>query len=396
MKNKRKICVVTGTRAEYGLLYMLMKLIKEDDNLQLQIIATCMHYAPKSGMTYKQIETDGFKIDYKLEMLLGNDSAVAISKSMGLATIGFADAFEILKPDLLVILGDRFEILTAAQVAMISRIPIAHLHGGEITEGLIDEAIRHAVTKMSHLHFVATQDYAKRVMQMGENKKFVFNYGAPGLDYIHSVKLLSKAELEEKLEFKFQKINFLITYHPVTLITLEELEIAVDNFLLALSEFKDIGIIFTKPNVDVSGLYIIEKIEKFICTRQNCKLYDSLGQLNYFSLLKVVDIMIGNSSSGLIEAPVFNVPVINIGLRQSGRSKGPSIIDCEDSPESIKKAIRKGLAPDFRNSLRSAMSPYGIGGNNSLRIKECLKNVNLEGILIKKFYSVTEEENSND
>lgn len=388
MANIKKICIVTGARADYGLLFMLMRHIQDDLDLTLQIIATGSHYSPFHGLTYLQIEKDGFQIDQKIEILLANDSPNALSKSLALASIGFSDAYEKLKPDIVIVLGDRFEILAAVQTAMLAQIPIAHIHGGEITEGSTDDSIRHAITKMSHLHFVATDEYARRVIQMGEDPSRVFNCGAPGLDSIYLTSLCSRQELENILDFQFQEKIFLITYHPATLQNKDYLESATDNFLLALSNFKDVSLIFTKPNADVLGLRLTQKISNFVSNNSKSKLFDSLGQKYYYSLLNIVDAMIGNSSSGLIEAPIFNIPTVNIGSRQLGRAHGNSVINADDTYESIVLSIEKALNSDFRKTLNINSSPYGIGGKNSLMIKNILKETKTDGILLKKFKNI--------
>jgi UDP-hydrolysing UDP-N-acetyl-D-glucosamine 2-epimerase len=382
---KRKICIVTGTRAEYGLLYWLMKEIKDDPDLELQLVVTGMHLSPEFGLTYRKIIEDGFTIDAKVEMLLSSDTPVAIAKSIGLGVIGFADAFERLRPDILVLLGDRFEILAAAQTALIAKIPLAHLHGGESTEGLIDEAIRHAVTKMAHLHFVASEPYRQRVIQMGEDPGLVFNFGAPGLDNINKLKLLNKEEFEQSINFKLAKINFLVTYHPVTLLS-DVTELSMASLLSALKFFPEAKIIFTKPNADTHGRIIIDMINRYVEeNRNNTVIFTNMGQKLYLSAIKHVDAVIGNSSSGLTEVPLFKKPTINMGDRQRGRLKAKSVIDCEENTEAIIAAIKKALSPEFQKTLASVNSLYGYG-NVSPKIKEILKSINLDRIIMKKFY----------
>ncbi len=384
---KRKICIVTGTRAEYGLLYWLMKEIQSDPALELQITVTGMHLSPEFGLTYKIIEKDNFIINEKVEMLLASDTPVGIAKSIGLATIGFADALERLKPDILVILGDRYEILAAAQAAMIARIPIAHLHGGEATEGLIDEAIRHSITKMSHLHFVSAEPYRQRVIQLGENPESVLNLGAPGLDNITRLNLLDKASFEEYIGFQLGKTNFLVTYHPVTLHKKNSHQ-ALKELFQALDNFPDAKIIFTKPNSDTDGRIIIQMLDDYVKKQPNrAKAYISMGQLAYLSAIKHVDIIIGNSSSGLIEVPAMKKPTVNIGERQRGRLRAASVIDCDNTAAAIMAAIKKALSQDFQNLLPNVISPY-CGGNASFQIKKYLKSVDLEGILMKRFYDL--------
>lgn len=383
---RRKICVVTGSRAEYGLLYWLMKEIKEDPELILQIAVTGMHLSPEFGLTYQIIEQDGFEIDAKVEMLVSSDTPVGIAKSMGLGIIGFADAFSNLSPDIVVLLGDRYEIFAAAQAAMVARIPIAHIHGGETTEGAIDEAIRHSITKMAHLHFVAALPYRNRVIQLGEQPDRVYNFGAPGLDHIRRTKLLSKEVLEKQLDFTFGTTNFLVTYHPTTLQT--NTADGVGNLLAALEHFPDVHIIFTKSNADTDGHMINQRLQAYANRHpQRMKVFASLGQLRYLSCLQYVDVVIGNSSSGIIEVPLFNKPTVNIGNRQKGRLKGETIIDCGENINDIVAAIEKALSPAFQQIVSKAVPVFGYG-NASQRIKDVLKQINLENIIIKSFYDI--------
>lgn len=383
---KRKICVVTGTRAEYGLLYWLIKEIQNDNDLELQLIATGMHLSPEFGLTYKEIEKD-FKIDKKIEMLLSSDTPVAVSKSMGLAQIGFADAYDDLKPDMLVVLGDRYEIFSAVSAAMIANIPIAHLHGGETTEGAFDESIRHSITKMSHLHFTATDEYKNRVIQLGEDPKRVFNVGGLGIDNIKKLKLLSKEEFERSIDFKLNKKNILVTFHPVTL----ENSTAKEQFgelLRAIDELEDTNIIFTKANSDTDGRVINKMIDDYVGNNGDKAIaFTSLGQLRYLSALQYVDAMVGNSSSGLLEAPSFKIGTINVGDRQKGRLMAESIINCETSYDEIKVSFKKLYSGDFQNILKTIQNPYGNGGA-SQKIKECIKDFDLDGILKKHFYDI--------
>jgi UDP-hydrolysing UDP-N-acetyl-D-glucosamine 2-epimerase len=385
--SKRKLCVVTGTRAEYGLLYWLMKEIEQDKDLELQILATGMHLAPEFGLTFREIEHDGFRIDAKVEMLLSSDTPVGVAKSIGLGVIGMAEALERLKPDLLILLGDRYEILAAAQAAMTARVPIAHIHGGETTEGAMDEAIRHAVTKMAHLHFVAAEPYRKRVIQMGEHPERVFCYGAPGIDYIKKLNLMTKEQLEESLSFRLGALNFLVTYHPVTL--QDSSEEAVVNLLRALDQFPEAHIIATKPNSDVGGRRIARKLEEYAAARpERVCLAASLGQVRYLSAIRHTDVVIGNSSSGIIEAPLFRKPTVNIGDRQKGRLAGESVIHCRETESDIVAAIRIALSPEFQKTLEKVESLYGDGGA-SLRIKETLKRISLDNLLNKSFYDIS-------
>ena len=382
----KKICVVTGTRAEYGLLYWLMKEIEADKDLELQIIVTGTHLSPEFGLTYKEIEKE-FKIDKKIEMLLSSDTSIGISKSMGLAQIGFAEAYEELKPEIVVVLGDRYEIFAAASAAMIARIPIAHLHGGETTEGAFDESIRHSITKMSHLHFTATQEYKNRVIQLGEEPNRVFNVGGVGIENIKRLKLLGKKEFEESIDFKLNKKNILVTFHPVTL----EKSTAKEQFqelLDAIDTLEDTNIIFTKANSDTDGRVINRMCEEYVSKNSHKTVcFASLGQLRYLSALQFVDAVVGNSSSGLTEAPSFKIGTINIGDRQKGRIKASSVIDCEPSRESIKKAFEKLYSKEFQEALKSVQNPYG-DGCASLKIVEEIKKADLNNILKKSFYNI--------
>jgi len=382
----RKICVVTGTRAEYGLLYWLMKEVQEDNDLELQLIVTGMHLSPEFGLTYKEIEKN-FKIDKKIEMLLSSDTSVGVSKSMGLAQISFAEAYEELEPDILIILGDRYEIFSAVSSAMIANIPIAHLSGGETTEGAFDESIRHCITKMSHLHFTATDEYRNRVIQLGEQPSKVFNVGGLGIDNIKKLELLSKKEFEESIDFKLNKKNVLVTFHPVTL----EDSTAKDQFqelLNAIHQLEDTSIIFTKANSDTDGRIINSMIDEYVKNnRAKSIAFNSLGQLRYLSALQYVDAMVGNSSSGLAEAPSFKVGTINVGDRQKGRIMADSIINCHSNTQAIIDAFKILYSVEFNNILKNIQNPYGDGGA-SKKIKDIIKKVSLKNILKKSFYDI--------
>jgi len=383
----RKICIVTGTRAEYGLLYWLMKEVAADPEMQLQLIVTGMHLSPEFGMTVERIEQDGFVIHKKVEMLLSSDSPVAMSKSVGLGCIGFADAYDDLQPDIVVVLGDRFEILAAAAAAALQRIPIAHIHGGESTEGAVDEAIRHAVTKMAQLHFVAAEPYRRRVIQLGEQPARVYNVGAPGLDYIVRTQLLERAAFEQAIDFSLGKDNFLVTYHPETL-TLDDSLIALKQLLAALDDFPEAKIIFTKANADINGRAINAYLEQYVERNHGrAALFSSLGQLRYLSAIQHVDVVIGNSSSGIIEVPFFRKPTINIGDRQTGRLKASSVIDCSSEHEAISGAIAQALSSSFRDGLKNVRSLYG-DGQASTTMKQLLKTVELNDILRKTFFDI--------
>jgi UDP-hydrolysing UDP-N-acetyl-D-glucosamine 2-epimerase len=382
----RKICVLTGTRAEYGLLYGLMQEIAGDSDLELQVIATGAHLSPEYGLTCQNIENDGFNINEKLEMLLSSDTAVGMIKSMGLALIGLAEIFERLHPDLLVLLGDRYETLAAAQAALMHHIPIAHIAGGEVTEGAVDECMRHAITKMAHFHFVASEIYRKRVIQLGENPNHVFNVGSTGIDQLKKLHLLSRQDLAQALNFDLKRPFFLITYHPPTLQLEAEHEIL--ELLAALDHYPDIHLIITGSNADMGGRRISALMKDYAAQNPERVYYNtSLGQLKYLSAMQHCQLLIGNSSSAIIEAPFLKKAVVNIGSRQSGRLKAACIIDCAARESDIRAAIDQALSPQFQTQLPGVKSLYG-DGNSAEKIKEILKNVNLKGILPKKFYDL--------
>lgn len=382
----RKICVITGSRAEYGLLRWVMQGIKDNPDLDLQIIATGMHLSPAFGMTYREIEKDGFLIDRKVEMLSGADTPLDIAKSMAAGLSGCADALNELHPDLVVVLGDRFEIFSAVAAACVARIPVAHLHGGETTLGAIDEAFRHSITKMSHLHFVAAEEYRRRVIQLGEQPDRVFLVGALGIDSIKRLHLLNRSELEAALGCKLCDKNLLVTFHPVTL----EKATAARQFaelLAALATLRDTRLIFTLPNADTDHRAIVDMLHEFVATHDNARAYTSLGQLRYLSCLGHVDGVVGNSSSGLIEAPSFRTGTINIGDRQHGRLKAESVIDCAPDRHSIAAAIEQLYSASFRKKLANVRNPNGDGGASE-KIVETLRGVSLDSILKKTFYTL--------
>ncbi|MFA5839229.1 MAG: UDP-N-acetylglucosamine 2-epimerase [Candidatus Margulisiibacteriota bacterium] len=378
LKSNRKICVVTGSRAEYGILSGLMHAIKNDRELILQAVVAGMHLEPKFGLTYKEILKDGIKISAKVPMALNSDSDEAITHSVGLAVSGFGKVFKKLKPDVVVVLGDRFEILAASVAAMLFRIPIVHIHGGEITEGAYDDSIRHAITKMAYLHFVSHAEYGQRVIQMGEDPTRVFNFGAPGLDNLKKLKLLSKTELENQLGFTLGQDVALVTFHPVTL-EKGSAKVQIDNLLLALSK-SGMRIIFTMPNADNENDSIIRAIDKYIQSSHGlAKGFQSLGQLRYFSLMQHVGMMVGNSSSGIIEAASFRLPVVNVGDRQKGRLKPANVIDVAASWESILKGVAKAQSPQFIKSIAGLTNPFWHG-NVSSKIKNKLKTYDFSNI----------------
>ncbi len=389
---KRRVCVVTGSRAEYGLLYWLMKEIQASEALELQVVATGTHLSPEFDLTFRNIEADGFPINAKVEMLLSSDTPIGIAKSIGLGLISVVDAFECLRPDIVVLLGDRFEIFAAAQAALVARIPIAHLHGGETTEGVIDEAFRHAITKMAHLHFTAAEEYRQRVIQLGEDPSRVFGFGAAALDNIRRLELLDRPGLEAALGAPLGQRNLLVTFHPVTL----EHATARRQFgelLAALDALPaDTRLIFTKPNADTDGRVISAMIDDFVaCHSNRAVAYTNLGQLLYLSLMQLVDGVVGNSSSGLIEAPGFHTGTINIGDRQKGRVRGDSVIDCEPTRESIAAALEHLMSNKFRVSLAQTVNPYGVEPV-AAQIAEVLATYPLDGILKKRFFSIVAQE----
>jgi len=377
----RKIAVFTGTRAEYGLLYWLLKDIKADADLELQLLVSAMHLSPEFGMTYQQIEADGFDITEKVEMLLSSDSAVGTAKSIGLGVIGFADAIARMQPDVLVILGDRFEALAAAQAAMVLRIPIAHIHGGEITEGAYDDAIRHAITKLSLLHFTSTEAHRNRVIQLGESPNRVHNVGAVGLDHLVRSDLMSINQLASSLNFKLEQPYVLVTYHPVTLAS-EPAKESFLNLLTALDEFPKLQVILTYPNADDGGRAIIPLLEAYAKKQpQRVLAIHSLGQLRYLSAVKHATAVVGNSSSGIIEVPSFKVPTVNIGERQRGRLAASSVFSCNTDTDDIVSTLKAALSTD----LSQVVNPYGKG-DASGAILEYLKLAELAEI--KTFYNL--------
>jgi GDP/UDP-N,N'-diacetylbacillosamine 2-epimerase (hydrolysing) len=383
-----KICVITGTRAEYGLLRWVMQGIKDDPELTLQVVATGMHLSPEFGLTYREIEKDGFRIDRNVEMLTSSDTPVGIAKSMGLGLIGFADALNELQPDLIVVLGDRFEIFSAVSAAMVARIPVAHLHGGESTEGVFDEAFRHSITKMSHLHFVAAEEYRQRVIKLGEHPERVFLVGGLGIDSIKRLQLLDRTALEESLDFKLKPRNLLITFHPVTLES-STAAYQMAELLAALGELKDTQLIFTLPNADTDGRTLIQMVHQFVDLHPNSRVYKSLGQVRYLSCIAQFDGVVGNSSSGLAEVPSFKKGTINIGDRQRGRLMARSVINCEPTRQSIKAALVKLYSADFQASLRGVSNPYGERGASE-KVIDVIKSFNVVGLVKKSFYDLPE------
>lgn len=380
----KKIAVFTGTRAEYGLLRPLMRKIASDDELSLQLLVSGSHLSQEFGLTFREIEQDGFEIADKIEMLLSSDSPVGTAKAMGLGMVGYADSLSRLKPDLAVVLGDRFEALAFATTAAVMHIPLAHIHGGELTAGSLDECFRHAITKMSTLHFASTEEYRRRVIQLGEAPERVFNVGALGIDCINELKILEKEDLEKELSFRFKERNLLVTFHPIT----AEPGVSGAQFkevLEALDLLENTMIIFTKANADAEGRIINRMIDEFTLKNQQKTIsFVSMGQKLYFSAMRYVDAVIGNSSSGIIEAPSLNIGTINIGDRQEGRIKSESIIDCSPDRDSISKALQKLYSDDFNKKLNQVRNPYGEG-NSAAEIKAILKSFNLVYIGKKEF-----------
>ncbi|QEY33829.1 UDP-N-acetylglucosamine 2-epimerase (hydrolyzing) [Caproiciproducens galactitolivorans] len=378
---KRKICVVTGSRAEYGRLSVLMKEIRKTPGFQLQLIAAGEHLSPEFGLTYREIEDDGFAIDCKVETLLSSDTPAGITKSIGLSVIGFADAFSLLQPELLILTGDRYEILAAAQAALIFKIPVAHIAGGDTTEGAFDEAIRHSITKMSHLHFVTNSEAYQRVKQLGENPCHIYNVGNMGIDCIINTPRMSREELEASLPFSFRKRNLLIAFHPVTMDS-EPSSVQFEALLQALNDLgSEVGLLFTEPNADPEGHEIIRLMNQFAAVHPNAAVFPSLGSRCYFSLIEQMDAVVGNSSSGIYEVPFFKKPTVNIGDRQKGRIFSSSIISCSAESTEITKAIHKAFLMDCSH----AVNPYGEG-NTSAKILSILQTIPDYGVLLKKHF----------
>lgn len=383
----RKICVVTGSRAEYGLLSGLMRAIQADTELQLQVIATNMHLSPEFGLTYKDIERDGFRIDKKVQMLLSSDTANATTKSVGLATIGFADAYEDLQPDLIVVLGDRFEILAAVSAALFYKIPVAHLHGGEITEGAYDDCIRHAITKMSHLHFTSTEAYRQRVIQLGEQPERVFYVGAIGVENTKRILPLAKKELEDSIHFSLGGKSMLVTYHPVTLEN-HTAASQCQNLLDALDEFPDYKVIFTLPNSDTDGRILIRMIQDYVSVHPDrCMSIPSLGLKRYLSALRYVDAVVGNSSSGIIEVPSFGIPTLDIGDRQKGRIASDSVVHCGTDKREIVDGLKIALSREQKDKAKRCLNPYDKK-NTIQAILDVIKHYPLDKLIHKSFYNI--------
>ena len=384
----RKICVVTATRAEYGLLKCLLEDIQNDSVLELQLISTGSHLSPEFGLTNQQILDDGFVVNKTVEILLSSDTPVGVSKSMGLAQISFSEAFDELKPDIVVVLGDRYELVPIVSAANIARIPVAHLSGGELTEGAIDELIRHAITKLSQLHFTAMDEYSKRVIQMGELPERVFTVGEVGLDNLLRMQLMSKDEFENSISCKLKERNLLFTYHPETTQDIAEVERDFREILSALDTLEHTLVIFTKANADVGGRLINKMIDEYVAENtEKAIAFTSLGQLRYLSALQYMDAVVGNSSSGIVEAPSFKLATINIGNRQKGRVRANSTIDVSVNKADLTSALAEVYTPEFMVSLKHIVNPYGRG-NSSEKVVQTLKTVELSSLKTKQFYDV--------
>lgn len=385
----KKICILTATRAEYGLLKPVIEKFSARADIDLRVVVTGAHLSPEFGLTYKEIISDGYIIDKKIEILVSADTPSAISKSMGLAMIGFADYFDELKPDLLVVLGDRYETLAVVTAAMNQLIPIAHLYGGEATEGLIDESIRHSITKMSYLHFTSTEEYRNRVIQLGEDPSRVFNVGALGIENIKNNNYMSKQELSESINLELDKPYAVITFHPVTLEN-QSSESQIEALLKVISRHSDMNYIFTKGNSDAQGRIINSMIDEYVKSNDNCVAVTSLGLKRYLTAIKYSSMVIGNSSSGIIEVPSFKVPTINIGDRQKGRIQAESVINCYPNYASIMDAFSQAVEPDFLEKLNDINNPYEKENTSFDIVSVIMEFVLSNKIDIKKkFYDIT-------
>ena len=384
----KKVCVVTGTRAEYGLLKPVIDKIHCAEDLELQLVATGMHLSPEFGLTYKEIEADGYPVTDKVEMLLSSDTGVGITKSMAVALMGFGECFERLKPDIVIILGDRYEMLMVASAAMVAKIPIAHIHGGEITEGAMDDAIRHSLTKMSHIHFATTQEYRHRIIQLGENPDTVFHVGSLGVENIREEKLMNKAEFEESIGFSVDDNTIIVTYHPVTLENIPS-KVQFEKLLTVIENNVNLRVIFTKANSDTDGRIINQMIDEFAKKYSDrCVAFTSLGRVRYLSALQFCTAVVGNSSSGIIEAPSFHIPTVNIGNRQQGRLCADTVISCGYEVEDIENAIDIAFSKEFRNKLPDMTNPYEKE-NTSEQIVQKIRELLLKEQGVKKhFYDV--------
>lgn len=388
----RTIGIVTVARSDYGLYLPVLRRLQGDPSVQMQLYVSGMHLAPEFGMTVTEIEKDGFVIAERIPTLSTLDSPLAIAQAISAGVSGFGNAFDCSRPDILVVLGDRFEMYAAAVAALPFKIPVAHIHGGELTQGAIDDALRHSMTKLSHLHFVATQEYARRVSQLGEEPWRITVSGAPGLDNLTFIRLLTRKELETSLGFVLEPTFLLVTFHPVSL-QYEQTAWQCGELLAALEMF-GMQIIFTLPNADTGGRVATRLIKEYVSKHSSAQLVENLGTQCYFSLMEYAAAMVGNSSSGLIEAPSFGLPVVNIGSRQAGRVRGANVIDVADGRENILTGIRKALTLEFKNGLTNKLNPYDAGRAASDVIVEKLKSVKLgEHLLLKKFCDLFKNEN---
>ncbi|MEO5376547.1 MAG: UDP-N-acetylglucosamine 2-epimerase [Magnetococcus sp. DMHC-6] len=384
---KKKICVVTGSRAEYGIFKPLLRCIQQSQSLSLQLAVTGMHLSADFGLTWQEIVQDGFGIDAQVETLLNSDTPIGTAKSMALGVAGFADVWGRLQPDLILILGDRFEILAAALAAVPACIPIAHIHGGETTEGAIDEVMRHMLTKISHLHFVAAEPYRQRVIQLGEQPHRVFNVGALGLDQLRSADLVTRPRWEEESGFQLGELNFLVTYHPVTLENNDPVSV-MEALLTALDSYPQAHILFTKANADAGGRRMNQCLEDYVHRHPHrTALFANLGSRLYVAALSLFDVVLGNSSSGLIEAPFFQTPTVNIGNRQKGRLRATSVFDCQENSQAILQAIQQALVSGIKQGITQVVSPYGAG-KSSQYIVQILTETPFAELIHKKFFDI--------
>ena len=383
----KKVCVFTGTRAEYGLLRWVMEAIQKDVALELQIIASGSHFSAMHGWTYREIEKDGFKINRKVEMLLASDTSLAVNKSMALAQMGVAEAISDLEPDILLVLGDRYEALAATLAATLQRVPVGHIHGGEITEGSLDDSFRHAITKLSQIHFVAANKYRQNVIQMGEDPVNVYNVGGLGVEAALRCKLHDKESLKNEMHIEWKNRSMLVTFHPVTNISAEESIAQMHELLKALGNFRDYTIIITRPNADQGHSSLNNAIDAFVASNNNAHAFASLGSQKYLSCMALVDVMVGNSSSAMLEAPVFRKPAVNIGERQKGRIKAENIIDCKPEAPAIKEAIHLAVEKEFTEKLKGMINPFG-NGNSAALIIEKIKKYDFTRLNPKQFYQI--------
>ena len=383
--SKRKICVVTGSRAEYGLLYWILDELKRADDIELQLVVTGMHLAPEFGETVREIERDGFVISRRVDMLLAGDSPSATAKSVGLGVIGMSDALASLAPDIVLLLGDRFEILAAAQACLFHNVRVAHIAGGDTTEGAYDEAIRHAISKMAHLHFVTNAESGRRVRQLGEDPASIHVVGHPGLDHLRRTPLLGREDLEKALGHTLGRRNILITFHPVTLEPQDGLR-QQDELLAALETLPhDVALWFTHPNADSGGRALAIRLAQWVRQREGAHLFESLGQLRYLSLMAQADMVLGNSSSGLYEAPSFGIPTVDIGNRQLGRLRASSVLHCEPERAAIARTIAEAFAADCTGTV----NPYG-DGDSARRIADILRHLPAGMPSLKKHFHLLE------